>query len=273
MKERSDQGLKHIDGYLLEKPVALAVAQVLTNNENGFTATDLAEELHMSVPTLYRYTNDMYKLGLLEGIQKGRRFVFHATVLLKDRVPQATKQISKIEPKSKFERLSVTKELLDRYDLLLNPRTADIMVNSVIKQLLKENLPKGIRPRIVSVKTILNENIRFDFSLGTNDKVVAIEIKIIETFKSLRDRLSTLSMLDVVKSERLEGIVIAFILTPIGGKWLLDEDMIKNAINSMNNPVKIIPVVVKVGRNEILDTDFLRGYSNQILRKVKEILH
>jgi len=45
------------ENYLFEKPLAFSIAHLLNEKkEEGMTATELADVLHLSVPTLYRLT-------------------------------------------------------------------------------------------------------------------------------------------------------------------------------------------------------------------------
>lgn len=148
------------------------------------------------------------------------------------------------------------------------------MVVSVLKQKIKEHLPQGIRYRNIGpLHTVLNDQVRFDLYLG-DDKYVAIELKIIETIRSLRERIGTLAILDTAGREDLVGVILGYIISPIGGQWLVDDSAISKAIAALNlRNVKLSTVVLKANRFEILDSKFVERFAIGILDKVTEILH
>ena len=74
--ERKIDPIQSLQYYFLERPLALSVAHLLGQNKQGLTATELAERLHMSVPTLYRLTLEMHQLRLLVNEKYGRKNVF-----------------------------------------------------------------------------------------------------------------------------------------------------------------------------------------------------
>src|SRR3954467_15042456 len=65
------------ENYLFEKSLAVSIAHLLNEKkEEGMTATELAEVLHLSVPTLYRLTLEMHQLRLIKSERKGRKNIF-----------------------------------------------------------------------------------------------------------------------------------------------------------------------------------------------------
>ena len=67
-----------LENYLFEKPLVVSIAHLLNekNEDGGMTATELAEVLHLSVPTLYRLTLEMHQLHLIKSERKGRKNIF-----------------------------------------------------------------------------------------------------------------------------------------------------------------------------------------------------
>lgn len=62
------------ENYLFEKPLAVSIAHLLNEKkDDGMTATELAEALHLSVPTLYRLTLEMHQIRLIKSERKGKK--------------------------------------------------------------------------------------------------------------------------------------------------------------------------------------------------------
>jgi hypothetical protein len=149
------------------------------------------------------------------------------------------------------------------------------MIFSAIKQKISLKMPVGIRRRIISqVRTVLDEPVRFDLCLGNDKKFVAIELKIIKTQRGLRERIGFLATLNSKQHTNIAGIILAFIVSPIAGRWLIEDGAIIRAIESLNDGrrIKLFPVVYKAERHQVVDPDFLDQFSTHILEKVKELL-
>ena len=127
---------------------------------------------------------------------------------------------------------------------------------------------------MIKVRIILDEPVRFDLCLGNENKFVVIELKVIETLRGMKERLGTLVTLDLKQRDALAGIILAFIVSPIAGRWLIDVDVVIKAIESLNEgrKIKFFPVVSKADRHQVIDPDFLDQFSTRILEKVKEVL-
>jgi hypothetical protein len=249
---------------------------LLIENKGGLTATELAELLHLSVPTLYRLTLEMHQQRFLSSERQGRKNVFKISPTVEDVLPSVYENVKKIfnSSPSKLDQLATTKSILEDYNLSLSPRVAETMVVSIVKQKLKEQLPKGLRYRNLGpLNTVLNDQVRFDLYLGNDDKYIAIELKIIETARGLRERIGTLAILDTNGCKGLVGVVLGYIISPIGGQWLVDEQAISNAIASLNpRNITLSTVVLKADRFQILDTNFIDHFVTSILQKVREVL-
>jgi hypothetical protein len=267
-----------LQSYFMERPLAMSVIHLLSENKQGLTATRLAELLHLSVPTLYRLTLEMHQRRLIVSEKKGRRNVFRVSPTIErdisyiyDNVKKSLDSISA----SRTDSLAMTNSILKDYNLSLSPRVAESMILSAIKQKIFLKMPEGIRRRITTqARTILDETVRFDLCLGNEKKFVAIELKIIETQRGLRERIGTLVTLDLKQHINLEGIILAFIVSPIAGRWLIDDDAVVRAIESLNDGrrINLFPVVSKAERYQVVDPNFVDQFSTQILEKVKEVL-
>jgi hypothetical protein len=192
------------ENYLFEKPLAVSIAHLLNEKkEDGMTATDLAEVLHLSVPTLYRLTLEMHQLRLIKSERKGRKNIFKISQEFKDILPslpslpdilkklsQNSKRNGIAQGVSQFDQVSMTKSILEQYNLPLSPRVAETMIISALKQKILSNLPSNIMLKSTKpITTILKERSRFDIYLGNKGRYTDIEIKIIETVKSLRESI------------------------------------------------------------------------------------
>lgn len=270
------------ENYLFEKPLAVSIAHLLNDNkEKGMTATELAELLHLSVPTLYRLTLEMHQLRLINCERKGRKNIFKISEEFKDVIPSLSDTLKKLSHNrnnivhgvSKFDQVSMAKSILEEYNLPLSPRVAETMIISALKQKILSNLPKDIVPKnIKPITTILKEKSRFDIYLGNRERYVAIEIKIIETVRGLRESIGNIALLDLKDSDtKFAGIIVAYIISSMGGKFYISEEEVSEAINSLsirNN--KIFAIISKADRYQIIDSQFLDGFAFRILEKVKK---
>jgi len=289
------------ENYLFEKPLAVSIAHLLNEKkEEGMTATELAEVLHLSVPTLYRLTLEMHQLRLIKSERKGRKNIFKISNEFKVMLPSISDTLKNLANKnnnnncdyainnkdsnnnsvndfshfnSKFDQVSMAKSILKEYNLPLSPRVAETMIISALKQKILSNLPLSILLKnIKPISTILKEKARFDIYLGTKDKYIAIEIKIIETTRSLRESIGNIALLDLKdNNKKFAGIIVAYIISSMGGKFYISEKDVSEAINVLffrNN--KIFAIISKADRYQILDSHFLDEFAFRILEKVKE---
>ncbi|HEY0580422.1 MAG TPA: hypothetical protein VGC75_06915 [Candidatus Nitrosocosmicus sp.] len=272
------------ENYLFEKPLAVSIAHLLNEKkEDGMTATDLAEVLHLSVPTLYRLTLEMHQLRLIKSERKGRKNIFKISQEFKDILPSISETLRKLSQNSninniahgvsKFDQVSMAKSILEEYNLPLSPRVAETLIISALKQKILSNLPSNIMPKnIKPITTILKEKSRFDIYLGNKERYTAIEIKIIETVRSLRESIGNIALLDLKDSDKkFAGVIVAYIISSMGGKFYISEKEVSEAINALssrNN--KIFAIVSKADRYQIIDSQFLDDFAFKILEKVKK---
>ncbi len=275
------------ENYLFEKPLAVSIAHLLNEKNDddndgggGMTATDLAEVLHLSVPTLYRLTLEMYQLRLIKRERKGRKNIFKISQEFKDVLPSLSDTLKKlshnrnniVQGASKFDQVSMAKSLLQEYNLPLSPRVAETMIISALKQKIISNLPSDIVPKnIKPITTILKEKSRFDIYLGNKVRYIAIEIKIIETVRGLRESIGNIALLDLKDSDKkFAGIIVAYLISSMGGKFYISEEDVSEAINALsirNN--KIFAIISKADRYQIIDSSFLDNFAFRIVEKVK----
>ncbi len=142
----SSEGERTIDPS--EGPLTLSVLHLLYENKLGLTASELTEQLHMSVPTLYRLTLEMHQeSSLIVNERKDRRNLFKISRRIATILPPI---YTKFE--STIDVASLTKSILKNHNLSLSSRVAEIMVFSKIKREIYQNMPKGTRGRISDVK-------------------------------------------------------------------------------------------------------------------------
>lgn len=271
------------ENYLFEKPLAVSIAHLLNEKkEDGMTATDLAEVLHLSVPTLYRLTLEMHQLRLIKSERKGRKNIFKISQEFKDILPSLPDTLKKLSQNSnrnsiaqgvsKFDQVSMAKSILEEYNLPLSPRVAETMIISALKQKILSNLPSNIMLKNTKpITTILKERSRFDIYLGNKGRYTAIEIKIIETVRSLRESIGNIALLDLKDGDKkFAGVIVAYIISSMGGKFYISEKEVSEAINALssrNN--KIFAIISKADRYQIIDSQFLDDFAFKILEKVK----
>ena len=84
------------ENYFFEKPIAVSIAHLLSEKkDDGMTATELAEVLHLSVPTLYRLTLEMHQLRIIKSERKGRKNIFKISEEFKDILPSLSDTLKK----------------------------------------------------------------------------------------------------------------------------------------------------------------------------------
>ena len=169
----------------------------------------------------------------------------------------------------------MAKSILEEYNLPLSPRVAETMIISALKQKISFNMPSDITPKkIKPITTILKEKSRFDIYLGNKARYVAIEIKIIETVRGLRESIGNIALLDLKDNDKkFAGIIVAYLISSMGGKFYISEKEVSEAINALsirNN--KIFAIISKADRYQIIDSYFLDGFAFRILEKVNEVL-
>jgi hypothetical protein len=217
----------------------------------------------------------MHGLGLLQSERFGRKNVFVIPPSVENLLPSTYEHVKRIlESRSKHDKFASTRELVKEYNLSLSPKVAQSMVVSALRRKITENLPSGIRPRnIGAIRTVLDEPVKFDFYVGNDVKAVAIELKIIETIRNLRERLGTLAILATRGNGAIVGIVAGYLIAPIGGKWLVDDVTVDKAITSLNQSTfKLVPVIAKVTKYQILDNTFLEEFAKKIVNESMEVL-
>ena len=168
----------------------------------------------------------------------------------------------------------MAKSLLEEYNLPLSPRGVETMLISALKQKILSNLPSDITPKnIKPINTILKEKARFDICIGNKDRYIDIEIKIIETIRALRESIGNLALLDLKNNDQKKfvGIIVAYIISSMGGKFYISEDEVSEAINALNSRSnKIFAIISKADRYQIIDSQFLDDFAFKILDKVKK---
>jgi DNA-binding transcriptional ArsR family regulator len=271
------------ENYLFEKPLAVSIAHLLNEKKDeGMTATELADALHLSVPTLYRLTLEMHQIRLIKSERKGKKNIFKISEEFKDILPSLSDILKKFPQNrneiahgiSKFDQVSMAKSLLEEYNLTLSPRVAETMIISALKQKILSNLPLSITPKnIKPINTILKEKARFDICIGNKDRHIVIEIKIIETIRALRESIGNLALLDLKNNDqkKFAGIIVAYIISSMGGKFYISEEEVSEAINALNfRNNKIFAIISKADRYQIIDSQFLDDFAFKILDKVKK---
>lgn len=263
MKEK--QELQYLNSLLLDKPLFLSIAHLLSKSKSGMTATELADELHLSVPTLYRSTLEMFNLNLLHRTRKGKRILFTLPI----KVSEYISKNKSTRDDSRIDHLSITKSIVEKYDLPINSRFTDNMVISIIKEKVKENLPPKIRVRHRSpLRTLLNESIKFDLYLGNENKIFALDLKIIETSRSLHERIGNIILLDDSENFSISKIILAYVLLPISGKNTFADGakltVLLDKLNSLNEKIAFLFIISN--KREILDREFLNCFSCEITK-------
>jgi hypothetical protein len=268
--------MSRVEAYLLDRPMALAVASRLAEVEEGMTATDLALEFHVSVPTMYRLTSEMWKLQLLVANRAGRKVEYTLQNEVKASLPKMADKIKPILARttSVESKLVGVGELMKEYQLPLGPQYAQFLVKALVRKYVNEALPKGIRQRRVGViRSGLGEPVRFDLFFGNDNEFVAVDLKIVETNRHLRERLGIMASMVGATELGLKGVVLAYLLTPLGEQWFVDEQAALETFRSLKpKGLTFEPVIVKVGQADLVDSKFLSSFARQLTAAVTKVM-
>ncbi|MGN6628815.1 MAG: hypothetical protein ACTHKJ_02955, partial [Candidatus Nitrosocosmicus sp.] len=121
------------ENYLMEKPLAVSIAHLLNEKKDeGMTATELAEVLHLSVPTLYRLTLEMNQIHLINSERKGRKNIFKISQEFKDILPSLSDVLKNIANKKSSNFRTIDNIVKDNNDNGINPSS---LLNSTFDQI------------------------------------------------------------------------------------------------------------------------------------------
>src|SRR5437763_395165 len=135
--------------FFMDRPIALSVAAFLSDQDRGKTATELAFEFHVSVPTMYRVTSEMWRYRLLKASRRGRRVEYELSDEVKKVLPSFLSRIKSSSRRGSTleKKLGMMSGLMKDYRLSLGPQAAHLLVKSSIKQQIIGDLPSGFRQR------------------------------------------------------------------------------------------------------------------------------
>lgn len=263
-----------IERYIRTRPLAFNIALALMKS-GEMTATELSNEFNISVPTMYRLTKEMEELGLLIAKQLGRKRLFSLNA-------EAAKQIEAIAPsiqellkgKTTAQNLFVARLLKEEFAVPMNPRYINVLLRTALKSRIKQLLPNGIRRRRPITNIVFGEKPSFDLTVGTNSKVVAIDIKTVDSPKSIMEsigRLASFSSVDI----GLEAIVPVYLIHPVPVRgtemWLMSTEEVERTIAQMSRQnFRILPVVMKVTEEDLLNPSFIESLATKIVQKIEE---
>lgn len=260
--------------YFLEHPLALNVILFLLQQEKGMTATELAEEFGVSVPTMYRLTLEMQRLGLLEVTKKGRKNVFTVNSELSKDLPQIAERIKTILRKTPpiEQKLLIARKMLSEYPMPLSPRATQLLLSSVFKHKVLENLPHGIRKKqLRTLNVMLGERLRPSIIVGNDKGLVGIEFKILETPKHVRDLLGFISALTLLRERGLRGLVVVCVICSLQNKWLINPEELYNLLSFQDRKeFRILPIVECASRLDLLSPEFIERLAKDAIAKVEE---
>ncbi|MHA1835178.1 MAG: helix-turn-helix domain-containing protein [Candidatus Baldrarchaeia archaeon] len=261
--------------YFMMRPLAVNVALALMDNEKGMTATDLAEEFGVSVPTMYRLTSEMEELGLLTSKRVGRKKIFTLTNDMVQSIERIAQSLQKTLQRNPIEqRLVVTKMLREDFIVPLSPRYRDRLIRTALKRKVKELLPRGFRERRPRFTEILGDKPSFDLTVGTNNKIIGIEIKSLETSRNVRERLGILASYALIERTKLHALILVYLIYPIGGtkSWLINKEEVEKMIEALNlGDLPLVPIVIETTEPQVLDPSFLESIAQTVVKKVLEV--
>jgi len=264
-----------LEGYLKSSPMALQIALELSNGRKA-TATELAAEFGVSVPTMYRVTSQMEELGVLVSERLGRRRAFRladdATELVAG-LASWLKQALEKRGEQVLQRLKIAKMLREDLAIPVNLRSVHTIVKSAIKVEIDRLLPKGFRKGRLHFEPVLGEKPAFDLTFKHfQGRVVAVEIKVIDTPRMARERLGILASYTAFGLP-LSMLVLVYLVYPVPGTqhWLVDAANLEQALSSLTGgKLKVVPIVEKVTELEALDAEVMRKIAMKVVQEMTE---
>jgi len=266
-----------IERYFRARPMALNVA-LTTIGKGKMTATDLSSELNVSVPTMHRLCTEMEGYGLLKSEKEGKRRQYY--------VPnEVAKEIVKIAPslqqalrkKSLDQKFLVAGILKDKFAVPLSLRYVTTLLKLGLKTRVKELLPSGMRRRKPVFDFAFGEKPVFDLILGNDEKAIGVEIKILDSLRSIRESVGALTFLASTKIS-LDAIIPVYLLYPlpvVGGQelWLVAKDELDRAFDLLSQKnVKIVPIVKEISKDDALDPLFIESLAKEIVDIVTKMV-
>ena len=71
----------------------------------------------------------------------------------------------------------------------------------------------------------------------------------------------------------LKGVVLAYLLTPLGEQWFVDEQGALAAFRSLNpQGLRFEPVIVKAGQADLVDSQFLRSFAGPLTAAMAKVM-
>src|SRR5438445_4245979 len=100
----------------------------------------------------------------------------------------------------------------------------------------------------------IGEPVKFDLFFVDDNKFVAVDLKIVETNRHLRERLGMMASMGGAAEAGLKGVVLAYLLTPLGQQWFVDEQAALSAFRSLNpRGLPFEPHIMKAGQADLAD--------------------
>jgi len=263
-----------LETYFLERPLALTVILFLLRQERGMTATDLAEEFGVSVPTMYRLTMDMQRLGLLGSERLGRKNIFTPKTGLSGILPQIAEHVQSLLRKRPpiEQKLIVAKKILTEYPVPLSPKASQLLIASVFKHKVLDNLSPGLRKRRISGR-VLDERLRLDMVVGTDDMAVGIELRMLEVPRHVHDLLGFIGSLTPLRSVGLRGVIVVGLISSLQGRLFLDPGVVKDLLRFQDKPeFRVISIVEYVTQSDVLSPEFLERIAKDAVEKIREVI-
>lgn len=277
MNERNETLDVPIEKYFKVRPLALNIAIALVTEPKGMTLSQLSKQLNLSVQIVGRLTEEMQRLGLLTSRGKGRRQIFQVVSGLSERIFEMSPELwQAIKNDSVESRLFAAKTLVDELQIPLTTRYVGVMLRKRLKERVRKLLPEGVRPKRPRLDVVYGEPPSFDMFFGDDRVNVAVELKILDSPRNVREAVGSVASL-ASRDIGLDAIIPVFLLLPVLIRGIdagpVDSEEILDILSPLSgDTVRIDPIVERVELNDLTSSLFTETLAKRIVDRLQELV-
>jgi predicted transcriptional regulator len=277
MNESNDPLDVPIEKYFKARPVALNIALALITEPKGMTISQIAKQLNSSVQTVDQLTEEMRQLGFLISKGKGKKQLFQVVSGLSDRIFEMSPELwQEIKNDSVESRLFAAKTLVDELKIPLTTRYAGNILRKTLKRRVRQILPEGIRSKRPHLQILYGETPSFDMIFGNDTTDVAVELKILNSPRNVREAIGSVASL-ASQDIGLQAIIPVFLLLPVQVRGIetgpVDPEEILDILSPLSgDAVGIDPIVERVELNDLSSSSFAESLARRIVDRLQEII-
>ena len=173
-------------------------------------------------------------------------------------------------------RLFAAKTLVDELRIPLTTRYVGSMLRKTLKRRVRRILPAGLRSKRPRLDIIYGEIPSFDMIFGDDDVNVAVELKILDSPRNVREAVGSVASL-ASRDIGLNAIIPVFLLLPVPIRGIdagpVDSEEILDILSPLSSDaVRIDPIVERVELNNLTSSSFVGSLAIRIVDRLQEIV-